>query len=122
MTLVLPDCLEYFDKRQVCVAEENGKCYRLVNTSKVNIAKIKVDKCLPQKDNERRCDYLMKVDDKGIQRAIFIELKGTRLIDAVRQIQGTIDYLRKEFQDFQLDARIVGSGDVPRISNLPEYV
>jgi len=122
MTLILPHCVEYFDNRQVCVAVENGKCYRLINSSRVEVKKIKVDKCLPQKEMEKRCDYLMRVDDQGIRRAIFIELKGKRLVDAIKQIQDTIDYLKKEFEGFQLDARIVGSGDIPKIANLPEYL
>lgn len=122
MNLISVDCVEFNDKRKICVASENGKKYTLKNTSEFTIRKVKVDKCLMQAQGERRCDYLMSVDPKDLKRVIFIELKGSRLTDAVKQLYSTIGYLKGEFIDHQLDARIVGSRDVPQIRNTPDYV
>ncbi len=80
-----------------------------------------MDKCLPQNIGEKRCDYLMSIEDKGFKRVFFIELKGGQLTDAIKQIYSTIIYLRSEFKGFRLDARIVGCGDVPGFINTPHY-
>lgn len=122
MSLIPENCVLHFDNRNECVASENGKIYKLINASKLKIKKVKVDKCLPQDEGEKRCDYLMSIEENDIKRIFFIELKGERLIDAVKQIHSTVIYLKTEFKDFRFDARIVGSGDVPGFINNPHYL
>ena len=68
---------------------------------------------------EKRCDYLM--DSEELKRVIFIELKGGDLNKAVVQIFSTIAYLKNEFADYRIDARIIGSKDVPKFKNTPAY-
>ena len=58
---------------------------------------------------------------KSIDRVIFIELKGGDLVHALKQIYTTILYLKAEFKNYQIDARIVGSRDVPGFISLPYY-
>jgi hypothetical protein len=120
MSLILATCVEYDEKRKICVAEENGKKYTLNNHSEFKVRKVKIDKCLHQAHREKRCDYLMNIDPKELKRAIFIELKGGGLGDAVKQIYSTITHLKSEFKDHQIDARIVGSSNVPGIRNTPD--
>jgi hypothetical protein len=122
MSLILDKCVIHHDIRNECVASEKKKVYKLINDSNFKIRKIKVDKCLPQNEGEKRCDYLMSIEEKDTKRVFFIELKGERLIDAVKQIYSTIIYLKDEFKNFRLDARIVGSGDVPGFINNPHYI
>ncbi len=74
MNLIPGECVEHNDKRKICVAEENGKKYQLFNKSSITIKKVKVDKCLQQKANEKRCDFLLEAQD--LKRVFFIELKG----------------------------------------------
>lgn len=122
MSLIFDKCVEHYDNRNECVASENKKVYKLINESKFKIRKVRIDKCLPQGKGEKRCDYLMSVEEKNIKRVFFIELKGERLIDAVKQIRFTVIYLKQEFTDFRIDARIVGSKDVPGFINNPHYL
>jgi hypothetical protein len=72
-----------------------------------------------QNEGEKRCDYLMSIEEK--KRVIFIELKGGGLSAAVKQLYDTIIYLKGEFKGYQIDARIVGRRDVPGISGTPDY-
>ena len=119
MNLILAECIEFNEKRKVCIAYENGKKYQLNNTSDVIVRKVKVDKCLVQNIGERRCDFLMNADE--LTRVFFIELKGSDLNKAVNQIYSTIIYLKSEFKNYRIDARIVGSKDVPGFKNTPDY-
>lgn len=118
MSLIPIECVVFEEKRKICVASENGKIYKLNNVSNYDIKKVKVDNCIPN-IGEKRCDYLMEI--KNINKAIFIELKGGDLAHALKQIYNTILYLKQEFKNYQIDARIVGSRDVPGFINLPFY-
>jgi|SRR4051794_36407343 hypothetical protein len=115
MSLILEKCVVHNDNRNEFVASENKKVYKPINQSKFKIRKVKVDKCLSQTEGEKRCDYLMDIEERNIKRVFFIELKGERLIDAVKQIHSTIIYFKQEFKNFRMDARIVGSRDVPAL-------
>lgn len=119
MSLILSKCIEFDEERKICVAFEKGKTYRLNNNSNYRIKKVKVDKCLAQSMGEKRCDYLMEI--KSIKRVIFIELKGGDLVHGLRQLYSAITYLKTEFLSYQIDTRIIGSGDVPNFINLPAY-
>ena len=121
MSLISKECIEFNDTRAICIASENGKSYQINNKSKLKVCKVKVDHCLTQKEGERRCDYLMSINEKTTKRVFFIELKGSGLNDAIKQIYSTVIYLKKDFQDYQKDARIVGSRDVPNLINTPDY-
>lgn len=121
MSLIQNKCIEYHDDRSECVATENGKTYRLNNRSKFKVRKIKSDGCLPQKVGEKRCDYIIDYYDGIKPNIIFIELKGGALNMALGQIFDTIVYLKNELKDHKINARIVGSKDVPNFAGLPAY-
>lgn len=91
----------------------------MVNSSDINIRKVKVDSCLDQNEVERRCDYLMDSEEK--KRVIFIELKGGDLNSAIEQITSTITFLKEEYISYRKDARIIGGRDVPGFTNTPNY-
>lgn len=120
MSLMLDECIEFDEERKICVAFEKGKTYRLNNDSNYKIRKVKVDNCIAQNTGEKSCDYLMEI--KSIKRVFFIELKGGDLAHALRQLYSAITFLKKEFGNFQIDARIVGSRDVPGFIGLPDYL
>lgn len=121
MSLILNNCIEYQENRKICIASEKGKTYTLNNTSNYTVKKVKVDKCLKQGIGEKRCDFLMHLSNGKHQRAFFIELKGSALADAVKQVYDTIIYLKKEVINCEINARIVGSGDTPDLANAPNY-
>jgi hypothetical protein len=58
----------------------------------------------PQSDT-KKCDYLLINCNK--REAFFIELKGSDLIQAVKQIDRTIDLLSERLYPFSINARIV---------------
>ncbi len=120
MNLIPDECIEFDEERKICIAFENGKTYRLNNISSYTIRKVKVDKCIGQNVGEKRCDYFMEI--KSIERVIFIELKGGDLAHALRQLYSAITFLKTEFRNFQFEARIVGSRDVPGFIGLPDYI
>lgn len=119
MNLIPERCVEFNEKRRICIAEENWKKYQLNNLSGIRIRKVRVDKCLDQNAGEKRCDFLMDTED--LKRVFFVELKGGDLNKAVIQIYSTILYLKTEFVNYRIDARIVGSRDVPGFKNTPDY-
>lgn len=119
MSLIPDKCIEFKDKRKICIAYENGKKYELINSSDINIRKVKVDGCLVQYEGQRRCDYLMDSEEK--KRVIFIELKGGDLNSAIKQIYSTTIFLHEEYISYRKDARIIGGRDVPGFKNTPNY-
>ena len=61
------------------------------------------------------------MDCENLKRVILIELKGSDLNKAVVQIHTTIMHLKGEFLNYNIDARIIGSKDVPKFKNTPAY-
>ncbi len=120
MNLIPNECIEFDEERKICIAIENGKIYKLNNVSGFKIRKVKVDNCILQKPEDRKCDYLMEI--KSVGRVIFIELKGGDLVHALKQLFSSISYLKSEFINYQIDVRIVGSRDVPGFINTPDYL
>ncbi len=120
MSLIPNECIEHNEERQICIAFEKGKIYRLINNSNYKIRKVRIDKCIEQTIGQKLCDYLMEI--KSIHRVIFIELKGGDLVHALKQLHSSIIYLKPEFINYQIDVRIVGSRDVPGFINTPYFV
>jgi hypothetical protein len=119
MSLILNKCIESDDTRKVCVVSENGKKYMLNNHSERQIRRIKIDGCFPEVYGEKKCDYMLEA--RELSRAIFIELKGGALTDACHQLYSSITYFKAELKGFRIDARIIGSRDVPGFINTPQY-
>jgi len=120
MSLIKTDCIEFRDKRAKCVAQQKGRKFTLINNSGHLISKVKIDGCVI-KEERTKCDYLFKVEAASNARALFVELKGGGLNDAMKQILSTIDYLKDELHGWRLDARIVSSGNVPDLKSFPNY-
>jgi len=120
MSLIEKKCIEYNERRKICIASEKSKKYELTNKSNFIVRKIKVDQCFTPMNNKKRCDFLMDV--KEFKTVFFIELKGGDLVEAIKQIHSTILYLKEEFKDYTFNARIVGSRDVLYFINTPHYL
>ena len=121
MSLIPAACVEHDEVRKIWVAEENGKKYSLINESQHQIQKVRIDGCLSQKEGEKRCDFLFNITTKKPRTAIFVELKGSDLITAVRQTYDTLIFLKPELKGCELLVRIIGSKDVPRPKTNPAY-
>ncbi|WP_025948758.1 hypothetical protein [Geobacillus thermocatenulatus] len=96
-------CLQYCDHRRLAVVEENGRGVRFVNKQQKHVALYRVDDCLLMEG--KRCDFLFLVLEES--RAFFVELKGSDLEEAVRQIMRTVEQLGKKLSGYRLEGRII---------------
>lgn len=122
MSLIAKHCIEYNDTRAICTADENGKFFRVNNRTGFKVRKIIVNHCLKHEHGKKRCDYLMSIDGQNSDRVFFIELKGGNLLHALEQVSDTIDFLKSEFINYKLEARIIGTRDTPDIKGHPKYI
>lgn len=111
------ECRSYSGDKKNCVVSENGKAFRLINNSGFEFAHYKVDSCLIKDNNEQKCDHLFVVDKKHEGAAYFVELKGTRLADAINQLLNSINILYKSLPEYKIYARIVGKRVTPNIKS-----
>ncbi len=119
------NCCEFKDERAEIVCEENNKEYRLYNKNNSKNAKYHVDNHMIN-DKDSRCDYLVINYSLKYNNFIFIELKGTRTIDAIEQILNTIIIFQRnnllKMYTSKVFARIVNSGDIPKLKSNPKYI
>lgn len=99
-------CTEYCDNRQEVVAKENKTTYKLINPSKKEVCRVRVDNCLI-KEAQKKCDYLIL--NCSDQIAIFIEFKGGNIEEAFPQLDAAINFLQPHLKDFKLCVRIICS-------------
>ena len=99
---------------QFFTSEENGCKHIGCNVNRHLIRHYLVDKgIIPQNDPQERCDYLL-INDTD-KRAYYIELKGSDLEKAIRQIDNTIRLLHSGISTYTIFPRIVyfsGTHDV----------
>jgi hypothetical protein len=111
------DCNIYKGSKKDCPVSENGRTYRLINNTEFYLKVFKVDGCLIKDNNQQKCDFLIVINQKPQCVAYFIELKGSRLIDAIQQIMSSIDILYKSIHEHIINARIVGKRVTPDIKS-----
>lgn len=121
MSLINNNCVEFHDTRPECKADHNGKKYVLNNKSGFKVRKVKIELCLKNVKEGDRCDYLFSIDKQNNNLVFFVELKGGDLVKAVNQIIHTIHLLRNEFMGYRIEARIVGTRNVPGLTSFPAY-
>lgn len=115
-------CLETFDTRKHVSISENKKKYLLHNISEDLMAVFHVDGGMIQSNDILKCDNLIL--DVTSMKAVFIELKGTDLAHAFKQVNSIIDLLSDDIAGYSKYARIVTSNrtNVPNIKANPNYV
>lgn len=91
-------------KRISC--SEKGKTYEYINKSNNFVVKIRVDECLIKGEQHNKCDFLIL--SCGEQKnAYLIELKGSDLDHAAKQILNVIHLFQDELSAFEIHARII---------------
>lgn len=103
----IKECIEYCDTRKKLVIKDKGNPqeYRLENNSQKFFCLVKVDGCLDNSQTTHKCDFLLlQCEDK---KAYFVELKGAKLDDAMKQIKDSIEKLKNNLNGFSYNARIV---------------
>ncbi len=103
------ECKEILnDKNKIVLDDKKGESkFYLENKSKLSINKIKVDGCL--KIEGKQCDYLIVINEtKKPFTEIYIELKGCRVKDALKQLENTIKQLKNSIkQHFSIQSKII---------------
>lgn len=69
----------------------------LHNPRKRLVEEIHPEEFIPQSAGVQKCDYLFIVADLEIE--LYIELKGNRLTDALKQLEGTLKLLKLKFDE-----------------------
>jgi hypothetical protein len=85
----LPECEEYKTDAKI-VLQENRSKITFLNPNQDQILLIKVDDCVIRNNETSRCDYAIIPRD---EIEIYIELKGSDILHAVKQIESTINSL-----------------------------
>jgi hypothetical protein len=106
------------NSHQTVVVQENRRTYRLENQAGHLICKIKVDNCLIRQG--KRCDYL--IIDCVRNDVYLIELKGSRLLDAVEQLEATFDLYVERFQGKVFARAVLSKVSVPNLENNPKLL
>lgn len=81
-------------KNSIIFASQKGKTFKINNQSKHTIYKIQVDDCLIEDKKVIKCDNLFIDCDDEIGH--FVELKGTDIEHAYKQLTSTIKWWREK--------------------------
>ncbi|MBD1936431.1 hypothetical protein [Microcoleus sp. FACHB-68] len=90
-----PECEEYVSDTKI-VLQENKSKITFKNSNQEQIRKIKVDGCAINDNKTLRCDYVL-IPQEDIE--IYVELKGSDISHAVKQIQSTIALLSDDVKN-----------------------
>lgn len=107
---LFPDyCVESCDDRSKIVCEENKRAYIADNPQRKTVYKVQVDGKLICENV--RCDWAVAVVSKEelLEELFLVELKGSGIDHAFKQIMGTIDVLCTNYSVNKWFARIVCS-------------
>lgn len=109
------------DKRQKrIVSKEKRSSHTAVNENRQLVRQYLLDGDLIKDKHVIKCDYLVLNDEK--KTAYFIELKGSKVVHAIEQIEETAKRLRPCLQGYQFYYRIVFSGSGTHSVNKAAYL
>lgn len=107
----LPECEEYKSDAKI-VLQENKSKITFLNPNQVKILTIRIDGCVIKDDEILRCDYAIIPCDEV---EIYVELKGSNVLHAVKQIESTIYLLSDNPQKIKKLCFVV-STRVPKLT------
>jgi hypothetical protein len=112
------NCCEFEDNRAYIVCEENRAKITFHNTAGETVAKIKIDGCIITGGAVKRCDYLLLCTK--IKKAIFVELKGAKVMTAIEQLSATLDnkMIKKPLAQYEKRAYAVVTGNPIPLSKI----
>lgn len=109
------------DKRQKrIVSKEKRSSHTAVNENRQLVRQYLIDGDVIKDKNAIKCDYLVLNDEK--KTAYFIELKGSKVVHAIEQIEETAKRLRLCLPGYQFYYRIVISGSCTHNVNGAAYL
>jgi len=104
-------CNECSNNKHIVVSE--NKCtFAIENVTLSAVNKVKVDGCYI--DDGVKCDFLFEIlegceEDGDPEKVFYVELKGTDIQHAVKQLESTIHYCRSIHMDVLKECHIVAS-------------
>jgi hypothetical protein len=112
------DCREFEDTRKRIVCEENRTIITFYNPSGETAAKIRIDGCVITGNAVKKCDYLLLCGK--IKKAIFVELKGNKVMAAIEQLSATLDneIIKVPLALYEKRAYAVVTGSLIHLSNI----
>lgn len=93
------------DKQIVSRDKGNPQYHKAINTVKAYVTHYQIDGVVIKSGD--RCDYLLMNEDKKI--AYLIELKGSDLVKAAKQLESTENALRQALVGYSMRYRIVAN-------------
>ncbi len=95
------------------VAKEKGKEFRVEKNHTQSVCRVKVDNCLIKDDLVKKCDFLFYICET--KKILLIELKGTDIEQAVKQIVETKSYFMQKLRNPDTDYKgFIVSSSIPR--------
>ncbi len=97
----------FCDERSVFVVKEQQTTFRLENTQNKRICQIQIDGCTTHNipADKPKCDYAFILCEHNT--ALFVELKGTDLIHAARQLYNSIVAFEQQTNKMCVNAYII---------------
>lgn len=103
-----------FEGRSMCdinaaevVSSEGKNRHILKNPTGKDVYKYHVDGDIVKEGTVQRCDYIVEVNESNSLVAFVIELKGSDLTKAIRQIESTITKFKRELRGYNILPRVV---------------
>lgn len=96
------------EKQKRIVSKENKSSHTSVNKDHNNVRQYHIDGDVIKDQSIKKCDYLVLNDDKAT--AYYIELKGSKIQEAIEQVETTEKMIRSGLKGYQSYYRIVFSG------------
>ncbi|AFC58274.1 hypothetical protein [Vibrio cholerae] len=85
-------------KDPIIVLKEKKSKFELLNENRINVSKVKVDGGIINCALKKRCDWILSYN-KTNDYALFIELKGCDLDEAIKQLKATLDYTQDVYRN-----------------------
>ena len=98
-------CCNELTNNSSIVVRENRREFRIDNRLKIQINRVEVDGCLITEG--QKCDYLFEIIEQN--RVFYVELKGSHINEAVRQLEATIEFCQNKHRNSQKGSFIVAS-------------
>lgn len=112
----LPECEDYTSDAKIVLQENKSKIIFL-NPNQKEIITIKVDGCVIKDDKILRCDYALIPCD---EIEIYVELKGSDVLHAVKQIESTINLLSNNPQKIRKLCFVVSTRVPKQTTNIQQ--
>ncbi|MDR1287142.1 MAG: hypothetical protein LBK08_06000 [Treponema sp.] len=117
------NCREFEDTRENIVCEEKRTKVTFHNSARETVAKIRIDGCVITDKAVKKCDYLLLC--VGIRKAVFVELKGNKVIVAIEQLSATLDneIIKEPLKQYKKRAYAVVTGNpfpLSKIQNIQD--